>query len=67
MDKQKQIDALSDENVRMSALLQRIADVLPTMQEDLRDSGKMTGSYIIDRWLDALKRMGITPNDEDES
>ena len=67
MTKQQQIDALSNENVAMSRLLQRMADVLPTMQGDLRDAGKMTASHIIDGWLDAMARMGITPEGEKAS
>lgn len=67
MTKQQQIDALTAENVRMSELLQRIADILPIMESDFRDYGRMTPAYIIAAWLDDLARMGITQRGQEQT
>lgn len=67
MNKQELIDALSAENVRMSALLQKMANMLPAMANILGESDYITAEFTIQRWLDEMAEMDITPREKVQS
>jgi len=64
MNKQQQIDALSNENVRMSTLLQDMANMFPAFIDILREKDYIVAEFRMKHWMDEMAAMDITPREE---